>query len=53
MKSFELLTTALVGFEAVFLGALLDYQGHIQELHDEHGPSTWSSAQQMSDAGWN
>ena len=42
MKSFELLTTALVGFEAVSLGALLDYQGHIQELHDEHGPTTWS-----------
>ena len=42
IKSFELLTTALVDFEAVSLGALLDYQGHIQELHDEHGPTTWS-----------
>ena len=42
IKSFELLTTALVGFEAVSLGALLDYQGHIQELHDEHGLTTWS-----------
>ena len=28
VKSFELLTTALVGFEAVSLGALLGYQGH-------------------------
>ena len=31
VKSFELLTTALVGFDAVSLG-LLDNQGHIQEL---------------------
>ena len=29
VKSFELLSTALVGFEAVILGTLLGYQGHI------------------------
>ena len=42
VRSFELFTTALVGFEAVSLGALLDYQGHIQELCDKHGTTKWS-----------
>ena len=38
MQSFEILTTALVGSEAVSLGVLLVHQGHIRTT-DDHGPT--------------
>ncbi|CAK0822753.1 unnamed protein product [Prorocentrum cordatum] len=36
--SYELLVTALIGFQAVSLGDLLDYGARIKEFHDQYGP---------------